>query len=314
MSISQTKKLKITAVNIRSVLTENNKELGKLNKQKSVLIRRQRLKAERMAAEKKIEKQGKEGKGPIKSILSNVTSGVMSLWSRLLNFVGYLIMPWIIEKLPPVLKFLKSAFNFVAPLIKVAWKVISTIAKALWTFGSWVSKLFNRKEAETHVKSLEESSDIVTQQLNSIDIPTLNNNSQKSTEKENITKSTTNTEVSKLNSEQIKEKSQTNKENLSVDKEIKADIESEKKQNPIQKLLSFNPTKIMKGEDQQSKSMDLRMPKNTKDLKGNLKNKNIKTIIVPIEVEKIVERTSSMVNNSIQTPAPLPSSTNRRLN
>ena len=58
MSISQTKKLKITAVNIRSVLTKNNKELGKLNKQKFVLIRRQRLKAERMAAEKKIEKKG----------------------------------------------------------------------------------------------------------------------------------------------------------------------------------------------------------------------------------------------------------------
>ena len=311
MSISQTKKLKITAVNIRSVLTENNKELGKLNKQKSVLIRRQRLKAERMAAEKKIEKKGK---GPIKSILSNVTSGVMSLWDRLLNFVGYLILPWIIEKLPPVLKFLKSAFDFVAPLIKVAWKVISTIAKALWTFGSWVSKLFNRKEAETHVTSLEKGSDIITQEMNSIDIPTSDNNSQKSTKKENITKSTTNTEVSKLNSEQIKEKSQTNKENLSVDKEIKADIKSEEEQNPIQKLLSFNPTKILKGGDQQSKSMDLRMPKNMKDLKGNLKNKNIKTVIVPIEVEKIVERTSSMVNNSIQTPAPLPSSTTRRLN
>ena len=185
MSTAQGNKLKITALSIRSVLTENTEKIGKLNKQKSVLIRRQRLKAERMAAEKKIEKKGKV---PIKSILSNVTSGVMSLWDRLLNFVGSLIMPWIIEKLPPVLKFLKSAFDFVAPLIKVAWKVISTITKALWTFGSWVLKLFNRKKAETHVKSLEEGSDIVTQQLNSIHIPILDDNSQKSTKKENITK------------------------------------------------------------------------------------------------------------------------------
>jgi len=308
MSISQTKKLKITAVNIRSVLTENNKELGKLNKQKSILIRRQRLKAERMAAEKKIEKKGK---GPIKSILSNVTSGVMSLWDRLLNFVGYLILPWIIEKLPPVLSFLKSAFDFVEPLIKVAWKVISTIAKSLFKFGSWISKLFNRKEAEKHVTSLEKGSDIITQEMNSIDIPTLDNNSQKSTKKENITKSTTNTEVSKLNSEQIKEKSQTDKENLSVDKEIKADIESEEEQNFIQKLLSFNPTKILEGRDQQSKSMDLRMPKNMKDLKGNLKNKNIKTVIVPIEVERIVKSTSNSVNSSIPLPPPLPSSSRR---
>ena len=65
-------KLKITAVNIRSVLTENNKKLSKLNSKKSSLVRRQALQAERMTAEKNIEKKQSKG-GPIKSVLSNVT-------------------------------------------------------------------------------------------------------------------------------------------------------------------------------------------------------------------------------------------------
>ena len=57
--------------------------------------------------------------------------------------------------------------------------------------------------------------------------------------------------------------------------------------------------------------MDLRMPKNMKDLKGNLKNKNIKTIIVPIEVERIVKSATNSVNSSIPLPPPLPSSSRR---
>ena len=64
MSTAKEKKLKITAVNIRSILTENNDKLGKLNKRKSVLVRRQRLQAERAAEEKKIEGKDKgKGKG-----------------------------------------------------------------------------------------------------------------------------------------------------------------------------------------------------------------------------------------------------------
>ncbi len=53
----EVKKLKITAINIRSVLTDKTKELGKLADSKKILVRKQRLQAERAAAEKKIEGQ-----------------------------------------------------------------------------------------------------------------------------------------------------------------------------------------------------------------------------------------------------------------
>ena len=53
-------KLKITAVNIRSVLNKNTKTLEKLNSKKTSLSRKLRLKAERDAAETNIEKKPKK--------------------------------------------------------------------------------------------------------------------------------------------------------------------------------------------------------------------------------------------------------------
>ena len=50
-------KLKLTASNIRSSLINNNKKIAKLDAKKLSLVRRQRLRAERDAAEKNIEKK-----------------------------------------------------------------------------------------------------------------------------------------------------------------------------------------------------------------------------------------------------------------
>ena len=47
------------------------------------------------------------------------------------------------------------------------------------------------------------------------------------------------------------------------------------------------------------------------DLKGNMEDMNVKTIIMPIEVERIVKSTSNSVNSSIPLPPPLPSSSRR---
>jgi len=47
------------------------------------------------------------------------------------------------------------------------------------------------------------------------------------------------------------------------------------------------------------------------DLKGNMEDMNVKTIIMPVEVEKIVKSASNSVNSSIPLPPPLPSSSRR---
>ena len=150
----EVKKLKITAVNIRSVLTDKTKELGKLGDRKKILTRKQRLQAERAAAEKKIEQAG-GNKGPVASVLGNVGGMVMSIKDRIMNFFGYLLMGFVVDKLPQIISSLSSAYDRIAPFVKVVWKVISTIAKALMGFGGWVSQLWKPSEAETNVAQLE---------------------------------------------------------------------------------------------------------------------------------------------------------------
>ena len=142
MTVSSAKKLKITATNIRSALINNNKKIEKLDLKKSSFLRRTELQAERAAAESNIEKKKK---GPIKSILGNVTNRVMSMKDRVLNFFGYVLMGMLVDHLPGIIKALTFGFNLVAPLVKIAWKVISTITVSLWKMGSWIVGLFDRK-------------------------------------------------------------------------------------------------------------------------------------------------------------------------
>jgi len=244
MSTAQGNKLKITAVNIRSVLTENNDKLGKLNKQKSVLIRRQRLQAERAAEEKKIEGKDK-GKG-IKGVLGNVTGTVMSMKDRILNFFGYLLMGWLVDKLPAIIENLKSAYEFIEPLIKVTWKVISTIAKGLMSFGGWVGSLFNKKQAEKNVGALADTNTILEKEINSLEIPGDEDNSQKkSTKNETISKSTTNTEVSKLKPDKLNSDAADKREIAQIEKESKEEIDNEESEDIFNSLLSLDPSKLL---------------------------------------------------------------------
>ena len=334
MSTAQGNKLKITAVNIRSVLTENNDKLGKLNKQKSVLIRRQRLQAERAAEEKKIEGKDKgKGKG-IKGVLGNVTGTVMSMKDRILNFFGYLLMGWLVDKLPSIIENLKSAYEFIEPLIKVTWKVISTIAKGLMSFGGWVGSLFNKKQAEKNVGALADTNTILEKEINSLEIPGDEDNSQKkSTKNETISKSTTNTEVSKLKPDKLNSDAADKREISQIEKESKEEIDNEESEDSFNSLLSLDPSKLLgrgggSGEnvagemtgnlspiganlESSTKGLITKVNKYVGDLKGNMEDMNVKTIIMPVEVERIVKSATNSVNSSIPLPPPLPSSSRR---
>ena len=334
MSTAKEKKLKITAVNIRSVLTENNDKLGKLNKQKSVLIRRQRLQAERAAEEKKIEGKDKgKGKG-VGGVLGNVTGTVMSMKDRILNFFGYLLMGWLVDKLPAIIENLKSAYEFIEPLIKVTWKVISTIAKGLMSFGGWVGSLFNKKQAEKNVGALADTNTILEKEINSLEIPGDEDNSQnKSTKNETISKSTTNTEVSKLKPDKLNSDAADKREIAQIEKESKEEIDNEESEDSFNSLLSLDPSKLLgrgggSGEnvasemtrnlspiganlESSTKGLITKVNKYVGDLKGNMEDMNVKTIIMPIEVERIVKSATNSVNSSIPLPPPLPSSSRR---
>ena len=309
----EVKKLKITAINIRSVLTDKTKELGKLADSKKILVRKQRLQAERAAAEKKIEEKG-GNKGPVASVLGNVGGMVMSIKDRVMNFFGYLLMGFVVKKLPQIISFLTSAYDKIAPFVKVVWKVISSIAKAIMKFGGWVSQLWKPSEAETGAAQLETVKTELEGEIDKIEEPKEEEDGGGEEPKEGKEDSTPIdfAQVDKYEKGgeglgQTADKQEGEDEAL-VDAtgttDDPADAQGEQVENPLENLIAMDPEKIAKTGSDGEKKEDVtkeddkveqvidanvnnilnKVHKVTGDLKINKDGNNLNTVIVPVEV------------------------------
>ena len=300
MATTSATKLKITAVNIRSVLNTNNKTLEKLNSKKTTLSRRLRLKAERDAAEKNLEKKPK--KGPIKSIFSNISTTVMSMKDKILNFFGYLLMGILVKNLPIIIEKLKSAYEFVKPLIETAWKVISFIGKSLFKFGGWLVGLFDRKKAEENTDLLYTNSTVLENEISTIKIPASEDNTQES--KVNLKSKSNIQDDNNINPKSKIDKVTGDPGERTVPKldrvtgdpgerkppkmNINSQISDMTNDNKINKIINkTNMSSSIFNNETSKKVVSKIKNKNSRDLVGNLDDKT-NTVIIPIEVEKIV--------------------------
>ena len=310
----EVKKLKITAVNIRSVLTDKTKELGKLGDKKKILTRKQRLQAERAAAEKKIEQAG-GNKGPVASVLGNVGGMVMSIKDRIMNFFGYLLMGFVVDKLPQIISSLSSAYDRIAPFVKVVWKVISTIAKALMGFGGWVSQLWKPSEAETNVAQLETIKKDLEGEVDKIEEPKEEEDGGGEETKEGEEDATPIdfSQVDKFEKGGGEGLGQTETKQEGEDEALvdatgttddPADAQGEQVENPLENLIAIDPEKIAKTGADGEKKEDVtkeddkveqvidanvnnilnKVHKVTGDLKVQNGGNNLNTVIIPVEV------------------------------
>lgn len=310
----EVKKLKITAVNIRSVLTDKTKELGKLGDKKKILTRKQRLQAERAAAEKKIEQAG-GNKGPVASVLGNVGGMVMSIKDRIMNFFGYLLMGFVVDKLPQIISSLSSAYDRIAPFVKVVWKVISTIAKALMGFGGWVSQLWKPSEAESNVAQLETIKKDLEGEVDKIEEPKEEEDGGGEETKEGEEDATPIdfSQVDKFEKGGGEGLGQTETKQEGEDEALvdatgttddPADAQQEGVENPLENLIAIDPEKIAKTGADGEKKEDVtkeddkveqvidanvnnilnKVHKVTGDLKVQNGGNNLNTVIIPVEV------------------------------
>ena len=310
----EVKKLKITAVNIRSVLTDKTKELGKLGDKKKILTRKQRLQAERAAAEKKIEQAG-GNKGPVASVLGNVGGMVMSIKDRIMNFFGYLLMGFVVDKLPQIISFLSSAYDKIAPFVKVVWKVISSIASALVKFGGWVSQLWKPSEAESNVAQLETVKKDMEGEVDKIEEPKEEEDGGGEETKEGEEDATPIdfSQVDKFEKGGGEGLGQTETKQEGEDEALvdatgttddPADAQQEGVENPLENLIAIDPEKIAKTGADGEKKEDVtkeddkveqvidanvnnilnKVHKVTGDLKVQNGGNNLNTVIIPVEV------------------------------
>ena len=105
----QTQKLKLNVTNIKSFLISSNEKLRKLEFRKSSIIRNENKKIERRNLEERAEKT--KIKTPVfKSIFAKVGGVVKSLKDGIIGFFGYLLLGFLVNKLPQITASIKHIF------------------------------------------------------------------------------------------------------------------------------------------------------------------------------------------------------------
>lgn len=173
--IEETLKLRVT--NIKSVLVKNIKESNKISNKKSVILRRRYQRDKQKESEAKVEGKKPKG-GPIKSVFKNLGGMAVSFKDKILNFFGYLLMGFIVDKLPGILKGIEKTWTTLKPIFSGVLFVLSGIGSAMMGFvnhlsgGNFsvekVSKELDEYEKELNVLDAEMDED----NLDEVDIPT----------------------------------------------------------------------------------------------------------------------------------------------
>ena len=97
---TQVENLKLNVTNIKSFLIKSNTQVRRIDSKKTALISKEVQDRRRVEAEQKAEKPTVPGMGFGKKILSGVGGMVMSIKDRIINFFGYLILGFLVDKLP----------------------------------------------------------------------------------------------------------------------------------------------------------------------------------------------------------------------
>tara|TARA_R100001082_G_scaffold89530_1_gene56008 strand:+ start:387 stop:1340 length:954 start_codon:yes stop_codon:yes gene_type:complete len=302
----QTKQLKITATNIKSVLIERSKTIEKLKLRKAVLQRRQVLQAERKVAEKNIESKGK--KGPMRSVLSGMGGMVMPIGMRIKNFFGALIMGWVVTKLPGIIKGLQNAWKIAKPLLSGAWTTLKIAFKAihllLWPILKVFGLLFGGKKNKVKKKVGGKEQEFTEAKVEG-DEMVINQ-----TEEETVDLEEPDSDTAEISSP----------ETDAPDLEPKDTSDTGGSSSPVSSspLSGVTPKSLVNGgkgggSEQKKRKLPLqsansaitKIRKVSQNLKGNGKKKNVNTVIVPIEVSASTNGNTGSSGQILQTPSPV---------
>lgn len=155
---NQVRALKLNAKNINTILTKKNTEYRNVKLKKTRLLQKFQNNYIKTEKEKKIE-------SPVKNIASSITSkilsGPMSLFDRVMNFAGVLLLGFIINKLPAIITRIRTFFDnnpWIIPAIKTLFEMIGNAAMGFMsmvnTFKSFSSASIKKsKELINEIKA-----------------------------------------------------------------------------------------------------------------------------------------------------------------
>jgi len=151
---TQTQKLKLNVTNIKSFLINSNEKLRKLEYRKSSIIRTENKKIERKNLEERSEKT--KIKTPIfKNIFAKVGGVVKSLKDGILGFFGYLLLGFLVNKLPQLIASIKNIFvNRIQPILNGVVKSITFISNGIRSIYNAVGGLFGVTDVNRRLQTV----------------------------------------------------------------------------------------------------------------------------------------------------------------
>ncbi len=150
----QTQKLKLNVTNIKSFLISSNEKLRKLEFRKSSIIRNENKKIEKRNLEERAEKT--KIKTPVfKSIFAKVGGVVKSLKDGIIGFFGYLLLGFLVNKLPQIIASIKHIFvNRIQPIWNGVVKALSFISNGISSIYNVVGGLFGVTDVNRKLRTV----------------------------------------------------------------------------------------------------------------------------------------------------------------
>ena len=150
----QAEQLKLNVTNIKSVLINSDKKLGKIRATNSALKRKELQQEKQEAAEKKIEMP----RIPVVSQVFGSIKGVAtSFLDKVLGFLGSILIGFVVTKLPEIMKELTKVYNFIKPIWDGAVKTFSVIASGFKFIYDNIASVFSPSEAKKELKSADDT-------------------------------------------------------------------------------------------------------------------------------------------------------------
>ena len=133
METTQVQKLKLNVTNINSFLVNSNKDLRRLRVEKNKLFVSQEKQIKVQEKENKIEKTDFGIGSSFNKIKNAVTSTTGSIFDKIKEFFGLILLGTLLNNLPRILSQLENFFN--SPVIKTIGSIITVIGNGIMTFA-----------------------------------------------------------------------------------------------------------------------------------------------------------------------------------
>ena len=172
MAVTEKEKLKLNVNNIKSALLDGRKNQNKIDKTKKRLVFKGVQKQKRLQAEASVEKKPESKGSKSKMILGGLGKSVTSIWDKVLNFFGIIVIGALVKKLPDLIEGIEKTFE----KIKGVW---DTIMGAFTAIGESLKKLVNvftpifGKDTSREFKDAQKELDNLDKEISEEDANTL---------------------------------------------------------------------------------------------------------------------------------------------